>query len=368
MEELKDSCLLYEKNLPLFGYMIIIAIGILLFSVVIWSIKAPKVYIMKASGTVESINKNYVMAPYTGEITDINIEEGKTVEKGDALFTIKSTDLDLQSEQLESQKEIYETQVEQYAKLVKSIKDDTNYFDETKEEDSLYYSQYEAYQSQVEQQKVDTSMYSAYGYSEEQIEQLLIDNQSKVTEIYYSAIKSAEDSKKEAQAQLDSLEAQLGSVGTGQDDYVVTANASGKIHMISGYKEGMVVQAASAVASIAAEGDEYLVQAYVSPSDAARIEVGDSVDIAVSGLVQGVYGTISGIVEEKDSDITVSQSDSGESSSYFKVKIKPDTTYLVSKEGDKVNISNGMAVETRIQYDKVTYFQYVLEELGVLTR
>lgn len=37
------------------------------------------------------------------------------------------------------------------------------------------------------------------------------------------------------------------------------------------------------------------------------------------------------------------------------------------KEGDKVNISNGMAVETTIQYGKVTYFNYVLEALGVLT-
>lgn len=111
------------------------------------------------------------------------------------------------------------------------------------------------------------------------------------------------------------------------------------------------------------------VQSYVSASDAARVEVGDKVDIAVSGLAQTVYGTISGMVVNKDSDITMPQSDSEESSNpYFKIEVKPDTLYLVSKEGDKVNLSNGMAVESRIQYDKVTYFNYVLEELGVLTR
>jgi len=27
-----------------------------------------------------------------------------------------------------------------------------------------------------------------------------------------------------------------------------------------------------------------------------------------------------------------------------------------------------MAVETRIQYDEITYFNYILEALGVLTR
>ena len=48
--------------------------------------------------------------------------------------------------------------------------------------------------------------------------------------------------------------------------------------------------------------------------------------------------------------------------------VKPDSDYLISKSGDKVTISNGMKVETRVKYDKVTYFQYVLESLGFKTR
>lgn len=369
MDQLKDSRLLYEKTLPFFGYMMIIIISILLLDVLIWSIKAPKTYMINSSGTVQSNNKNYVMSPYTGKITKINMEEGKVVEKGDVLFSIKSTDLDLQGEQLEGQKETYEKQISQYEKLVKSIKDDTNYFDQSNSDDNLYYSQFESYKSQVNQQKVDISSYKAYGYTEEQIEQKLVENQNKITELYYSALKASEDSMQQAQAQLDSFNAQLGAVGTGKDEYVVKANATGKIHMTADYKEGMVVQAASSIASIASEQDEYAAQAFVSASDAARVEVGDKVDIAVSGLAQSVYGTLSGVVVKKDTDITMPQNENGENANpYFKVEIKPDTCYLISKEGDKVNLSNGMAVETRIQYDKVTYFNYVLEQLGVLTR
>lgn len=369
MDQLRDSRLLYEKQIPAFGYMIILIITILLTTVLIWSIRAPKTYMINSSGTVQSANKNYVMSPFTGQITEINIEEGQVVEKDEVLFAVKSTDLNLQGNQLEEQKKTYETQIEQYQKLVKSIQDNTNYFDQSSADETLYYSQFEEYKSQVEQQKVDSSAYKAYGYTEEQIEQELVKNQSKVTEIYYSAIKSAEDSMQQAQTQLDSLNAQLDAVGNGKDEYVVKANASGTIHMSSDYKEGMVVQAATAVASIASEQDDYVIQAYVSAADASRVEVGDSVDIAVSGLAQSVYGTISGIVTKKDSDITTPQSDgSSNSSPYFKVDIKPDNSYLVSKEGDKVNLSNGMAVETRIQYDKVTYFNYLLEQLGVLTR
>jgi multidrug resistance efflux pump len=60
------------------------------------------------------------------------MEEGALVEAGDVLFTIKSTDYDLQQTQLEDNRKSYEEQISQYSLLIKSIKDDTNYFDETK--------------------------------------------------------------------------------------------------------------------------------------------------------------------------------------------------------------------------------------------
>jgi len=369
MEQLKDSRLLYEKKLPAFGYILLLTITLFLAVVIVWSIKSPKTYIVSSPGTVQSTNKNYVMSPYSGKLVAINITEGMNVEKGEVLFSIKSTDLDLQSEQLKGQKEIYSKQIKQYDRLVQSIKDGANYFDPANPEDSLYYNQYEAYQSQIAQNELDASTFKAYGYSEEQIEGEMQKNQKKLTEIYYAAIKAAEESILQAQTQIGLLDAQLSAVGSGQEEYEVTANATGKIHMMADYKEGMVIQAASPIASIASEQDKYSIQASVSVADVPRIHIGDKVDIAVAGLTQAVYGTISGKVTRIDSDVTNTQSEDGKStSSFFKVDIIPDYTYLLSKNGDKVNISNGMAVETRIQYDKVTYFEYVLEGLGVLSR
>lgn len=369
ISQLKDSRLLYEKNIPSFGYFIVLAVTILLTIVIIWSIKTPKTYMITASGVVESDNKNYIMSSYTGEISDMFMEEGSVVEEGDVLLKIKSTDLNLQVTQLQEQRKSYETKVSQYEKLVKSIQDDKNYFDAANLDDTLYYNQFETYKSQVDQNQLDTSTYQAYGYTEEQIENELVKNQAKITEIYHSAVQSAEASASEAKQQIDGINAQLAALEVGQGEYIITANTSGIIHMLSDYDKGMVVQAASPIASIASEQDEYSVVAYVSPNDAARTHVGNKVDIAVSGLTQSVYGTISGKVTKIDSDISTSQSSqNGESSSYFKIYIKPDITYLVSKEGNKANISNGMSVETRIQYDEVTYFDYVMEALGVLTR
>ena len=212
LEELKDSKLLYDKRVPAFGYMIIITVLLLLFFVIGWSVFAPKIYMINSSGIVES------------------------------------ADMNLQVTQLEEQKKFYAERITQLEKLVQSIKDDTNYFDAISENDSLYFSQFEAYKSQILQNQADIDTFKAYGYSEEQIE---------------------------AQGQVDGMEAQL-----------------------------------------------------------LALEQGAGEDVAP----------------------------------YIKVEVEPDSKYLISKEGDKINITNGMTVETRIQYDKVTYFNYVMEALGVLTR
>ena len=64
-----------------------------------------------------------------------------------------------------------------------------------------------------------------------------------------------------------------------------------------------------------------------------------------------------------DSDVTASSN-----ASYYKMTIKPDATYVVSRSGDKVDLSNGMSVTARVEYDQVTYFEYAMEALGVLFR
>lgn len=368
MEQLKDSRLMFEKKLPAFGYMILLIVTLSLAGVTIWSMYAHKPYMIISQGTVTNSDSAYVMPAYTGEIEESFMEEGKLVQAGDILFTIKSTDYNLQEEQLLASKETYENQVEKSELLVKSIKDDKNYFDASNPEDELYYSTFEAYKSQVAQNTFDGSAYQAYGYTEEQIQKELEKNQGKISEIYYSAIQSAENSMKEAKAQIASIDAQLAAVGSGQAEYSVKAASTGVLHLLGDYKAGMVVQTGSAVATITPENSEVTIEAYVSTADMARMEEGNEVQISVDGLIQSVYGNITGTVEMIDSNLTSMEGENGQSNSVFKIRIKPNSDYVVSKSGKKVNLSNGMTVEARITYDEVTYFNYVLEKLGLLVR
>lgn len=365
--DLKDSKLLFDKKVPAFGYTLIIIVCVVLIGVIIWSIFTPKTYMIKATGVVTNDDGNYVMSAFGGVITDSKMQEGMLVKEGDTLFSINSTEYSVQCKQLIETREEYQKRVEKYKKLIQSIKDDKNYFDATKIEDSLYYNIFETYKSQVKQNQFDASAYKSYGYTDEQIEIEIAKNQAKISEIYHSTIQTTENAIAEYNLQIASIDAQLSALQVGKSEYEITASATGVLHLLADYKDGMVVQAGSAVATITPENDEIIVEAYIAPSDRTRINEGDNVEIAVLGLTQSVYGKMEGSVIKIDSNVTTQQTENGNSNT-FKIKVKPNSNYLISKSGEKIDLLNGMEVEARVQYDKVTYFNYVMEKLGFLVR
>lgn len=363
LSDLQDRRIMMEKKLPPYGYAFVILTGLFMIFLVIWSTQTNRIYVSQNTGTVQASNKTYIMSSYSGSITEMYISEGSYVNEGDLVAHIKSTDLNMQQDNLESQLSIYQTQLDQYNKLLRCVQDDTNYFDEASAEDQPYYYQYKTYKSQVAQKTFDASAYQAAGYSDAQINTMMEQSQSEIEALYYSTMQSISQNITSAQISVDNLRAQLETLNTGANDYYIYAPTSGVIHMDSPYKEGMVLSAGSPLATVASENDDLEIIAYVTVNDRPLLHVGDSCKIAISGLSEYSYGTLTGTVTSIDSDVTASSS-----GSYYKMTIKPDTTYVVSRSGDKVDLSNGMSVTARVEYDQVTYFEYAMEALGVLFR
>ena len=363
LDDLQDRRIMMEKKLPAFGYAFVILVGLFMIFLLVWSTRTNRIYVSQNSGTVQASNKTYIMSSYSGTLTELYISEGSYVNEGDLVAHIKSTDLDMQQDNLESQLKIYQTQVDQYNKLLQCIQDDTNYFSETSVEDQPYYYQYETYKSQVEQKTFDASAYQAAGYTDAQIKTMMEQNQSEIQALYYSTMQSISQSITSAQSNVDNVQAQIDALNTGANDYYLYAPTSGVIHMDSPYKEGMVLSAGSPLATVASENDDLEIVAMVTVNDRPLLHVGDPCKIAITGLSEYSYGTLTGTVTAIDSDVTTSTS-----ASYYKMTIKPDSTYVVSRSGDKVDLSNGMSVTARVEYDQVTYFEYAMEALGVLFR
>ena len=357
LDDLQDRRIMMDRDVPPYGYAFVILVGIFMIFLLVWSTRTNRIYVSQNSGTVQASNKTYIMSSYSGTLTELYISEGSYVNEGDLVAHIKSTDLDMQQDNLESQLKIYQTQVDQ------CIQDDTNYFSETSVEDQPYYYQYETYKSQVEQKTFDASAYQAAGYTDAQIKTMMEQNQSEIQALYYSTMQSISQSITSAQSNVDNVQAQIDALNTGANDYYLYAPTSGVIHMDSPYKEGMVLSAGSPLATVASENDDLEIVAMVTVNDRPLLHVGDPCKIAITGLSEYSYGTLTGTVTAIDSDVTTSTS-----ASYYKMTIKPDSTYVVSRSGDKVDLSNGMSVTARVEYDQVTYFEYAMEALGVLFR
>lgn len=363
LDDLQDRRIMMDRDVPPYGYAFVILVGLFMIFLLVWSTRTNRIYVSQNSGTVQASNKTYIMSSYSGTLTELYISEGSYVNEGDLVAHIKSTDLDMQQDNLESQLKIYQTQVDQYNKLLQCIQDDTNYFSETSVEDQPYYYQYETYKSQVAQNTFDAAPYQAAGYSDEQIKTLMEQNQSTVENLYYSTLQSISANLTSIQSNIDSIQSQLDALNTGANDYYIYAPTSGVIHMDTPYKVGMVLSAGSPLATVASENSDLEVVAYATVSDRPLIHVGDPCKIAITGLSEYSYGSLTGTVTSIDSDVTASSS-----GSYYKMTITPDSTYVVSNSGDKVDLSNGMSVTARVEYDQLTYFEYAMEALGVLFR
>ena len=251
LDDLQDRRIMMDRDVPPYGYAFVILVGLFMIFLLVWSTRTNRIYVSQNSGTVQASNKTYIMSSYSGTLTELYISEGSYVNEGDLVAHIKSTDLDMQQDNLESQLKIYQTQVDQYNKLLQCIQDDTNYFSETSVEDQPYYYQYETYKSQVEQKTFDASAYQAAGYTDAQIKTMMEQNQSEIQALYYSTMQSISQSITSAQSNVDNVQAQIDALNTGANDYYLYAPTSGVIHMDSPYKEGMVLSAGSALATVA---------------------------------------------------------------------------------------------------------------------
>lgn len=89
LDEIRESRLLFDKNPPAFGYILITVVAIFMTIAVVWSTKASKVYTIQAQGNVTNDESNYVMCSYTGEILDCSMKEGELVKAGDVLLLSK---------------------------------------------------------------------------------------------------------------------------------------------------------------------------------------------------------------------------------------------------------------------------------------
>lgn len=362
LSEITDSRVLYDKNPPKFMIYIVLIVTLLIAGFIIWSDKSIKTYVVKGQGMVTTENKANVMAKVSGEVKTVNMSEGMDVKAGDVLLTINSTDADLQLQQVNSQLDYDNKRIKLLERAEKDATNWKNSFDKNKSDEVEFYNRLEDSYVKEDEYKVDVDSLKKQEYTDDQIKQYKDQQQIKLNELHYDTIVGFTNEKTQLISDKSKLESQKSAIEKNQDEYKMLAPESGKLHLNTTITKGMVLQAGNLIGSISSNNEGLIVETLLSSTDRPRIHINDDVSMAVAGLNQAEYGTIKGKVESIDQDATI---DNQKGNVYFKVRVKPNKTYLQDKKGEKVNLTLGMVTETRVKYEKITYMKYFLEQIGI---
>lgn len=362
LNEITDSKILYDRKPPAFMKYIILIVTALIVACLIWANKSVKTYMVKGQGLVVSENKFHIMTKGSGEIKDIFIKEGSEVKEGDVLFTTNELESELQLEQINAQINTFSRRIELLTLAEENATNGTNKFDPNNEEEIEFYNKLNAAYIARKEFVVDEKALKEQGANEQQIKDYVKTQKNKSDEHYYKTISEFTNEKNQYELELSKLVAQKEALEKGKEQYKVVAQKNGVIHLNTPLTSGMVLQGGSLIGTITSKEEELIIETMLPSSDRPRIHVGDEVALAVGGLLQSEYGTIPGKVVSIDEDATI---DNEKGNVFFKVKVKPEKTYLEDSKGEKVNLTLGMVAETRVKYEKITYMKYILELIGI---
>ncbi len=355
--ELKESKLIYDKKPPAFGVVMVILTAIFIVAALLWACLSVKTYVVRAVGIVSDEKKVNIMNTVTGKIESIEVVEGQNVEEGDVILRIDSFQTELQIAQIEAITEMYQTKIDKVQMLIDFVNSfiladestQKNPFEETDYEAAKMYSNAEYFITYVNQ--LINSEIEETPIGQEKIDELK--SQFLVQMSVFDLLDEYMTSKIQQSTQAEMYRKSLG-------EYIVRAENNGVVHLTNGLTVGTVLSSSALIGNISSgEVSNLYIEVAVSATERSKLELGNMVEIAVSGVSQTEYGTIKGKIAEIDKDAT--SSDDGQV--YYRVKINLDKTYLTDKSGKRVDLQNGMLGECRLKYAETTYMKWAIEQI-----
>ena len=172
------------------------------------------------------------------------------------------------------------------------------------------------------------------------------------------------EKRNQIQSQLTELRANEG-VATEQDTvHVVTATKSGILHYLQPLSIGMSLQQNQIVGEIATDEEGFYVDSYIQAQDRSKVEVGQPVNVAVVGVNNYRFGTLSGTVEFIEPGTIQNETAEGVMS-FYRARVSLDEDFLASKSGEVVEIIRSMPIEARIVYQEESYLEWLLDLLNL---
>lgn len=230
---------------------------------------------------------------YGGRISEIYVEDGGFVQKGDVILSLDSTEKQLALSESKSNLEILKVQREMYGKIYEELRAEKEADEDSdgEEEEAI--------------PVIDISAYKDYAYLAEAI---LLEHNVYKKELAYLASEEERDAYRQQHmlsilqnintldVRIYSAEISLQEEENALEQYTLRAPADGQITQMSMISEGMIVTAGGTVGYLIPKDKENLFTAYVQDEDIGQIQIGDVVSVKIAAYNDTEYEYMEGKV------------------------------------------------------------------------
>lgn len=145
MDEMSDSKEVYESKPGRAGLIFLYSILALVVIAIIWMVFGKIDEVVKSEGIIRpNSDISTVVNQTEGEITEVNVEDGQAVQKGDCLYQVDCSTQESQKDYLEHQIDDLSDKKHCLEVYKRSVKADTNLLADTGDEEE-YHIQFESY-------------------------------------------------------------------------------------------------------------------------------------------------------------------------------------------------------------------------------
>jgi membrane fusion protein, peptide pheromone/bacteriocin exporter len=334
----------------------------------------PFIYIdvsVQAHGYFQSdIEKQTILAPFQGKVIKTSLKNGDTFKKGDTLLVIDTESIKAQYNSIVEQIEDNNASIKDLEQLTKirSIEDKSFYKGLITQRYKAEYVNLRGQQS-IQLQKFDKKktehernevLYRQQIIAKSDYENslfLLNSEKNNLNQIFVLQNASWENDLMLRKNEASKLEADLKACSEGLANRTILAPTDGEIIQCSDFQVGSIVTAGQKIAEISPSG-ELIANCYVRPADIGLIHEKQKVKIQVDAFNHNEWGMLSGYIINISDDMIIE----GGSAAYFRIKCKPDQTFLTLKNGYRAEIKKGMSLSTRIFVVKRSLYHLLFDK------
>jgi membrane fusion protein, peptide pheromone/bacteriocin exporter len=317
------------------------------------------------------IEKQTVYAPFQGKVLFTTIKNGLAIEKGDTILIIESETSNAQKKTLLKKINENTHAISDLEKLTQNSDKDFT-LSEKDFKTKRYYSEYSkminsvAIQSQKYQKfrteherniilhdqdliadtEFENSLF-AYQSEEKNLDQIFIYNKSQWQVDLMQRINDAGSMQAELEGCMEQLK-----------NRIVLAPVSGEIIRSPEIQEGAIIVINQQLAEISPSGD-LIATCFVKPDNIGLISAGQKVRIQVDAFNYNEWGLLDATISDISDDIIVENS----GDAYFRIKCKPEKTFLSLKNGIDAEIRKGMSLNARIVVNRRSLFNLLFDKV-----